>query len=125
MAIGSSRFFGFALWITWKKLQVFLRAHLSHVLGFSLAMWVLIGKIPELEKLFQSYHLQRQEAVGLVLVLGTLSAVLWELFGNRRSRSLQEARFVTAMHALLHELEKFMYGADRESDPSRKLEEFT
>ena len=124
MLLGSNRFFSYVAWVVWKKLQVFVRAHLLHVLAISLGIWVIIRAFPELKLIDQFQHIRWPGVLGLVLILGTICAVLWELFGNKRPVSKQEVRFVVAMLSLLRELGKFTNGRDREPDINERLDKF-
>lgn len=123
MAIGGGKFFGYAAWIAKKKLQVFVRKYMSHVFAIALGALVLIR-----ENESAAQRLARFPVLWQVLILmitgGTVAAALWELFGNKLTTSPQEVRFVRAMRALLHEMERFLAGKDREPNAADRLAEF-
>lgn len=124
--IGGNKFFKVALWIAWKKLQVFVRSHLSHVLAVFLGILVLIREWPELIEIVENRRIGWWQGLILSITLGTIAAALWELevFGSKLSTSPQEVRFVRTMRSLLQQLEKFTYGRDRDPDLDGRLKKF-
>lgn len=124
--IGGNKFFKVALWIAWKKLQVFVRSHLSHVLAVLLGILALVREWHALVEIVQTRHIGWGQGLVLIIIVGTILAALWELelFGSKLSTSPQEVRFVAAMRSLLQGLEKFTYGKDRDLDLEKRLKEF-
>lgn len=124
--IGGKKFFKVAFWIAWKKIQVFVRSHLSHVLAVLLGILVLFREWPELVEIVETRHVGWWQGLIVGITLGTIAAALWELelFGSKLSTSPQEVRFVRTMRSLLQELEKFTYGKDRDPDLNKRLKEF-
>src|SRR5205085_7341012 len=95
-------------WAKKKKLQIFIRAHLSHVLALALAVCVLIREIPDIRDIvFSSNKMHLWHWFILLLTLGTVIAAGWEFFGNKLATSPQEIRFVLGIRSLLTQLEKF------------------
>lgn len=124
--IGGNKFFKVAVWIAWKKLQVFVRSHLSHVLAVLLGILALIREWEALVEMGKTRHIGWAQLLVLIIIIGTIVAALWELevFGSKLSTSPQEVRFVTAMRSLLQGLEKFTYGKDKDPDLDKRLKEF-
>lgn len=123
---GGDIFFKVAGWLAWKKTQVFVRSHLSHVLAVLLGILVLVREGPELIEMWEKGYVGWWQILVIVIVLGTIIAALWELevFGSKLSTSPQEVRFVAAMRSLLQGLERFTYGKDIEPDLDKRLKEF-
>lgn len=124
--IGGGIFFRAALWIAWKKIQVLVRSHLSHILAVLLGVLVLIRELQELVDMVHTRHIGWWQILILGITLGTIAAALWELevFGSKLSTSPQEVRFVRAMRSLLQELERFTYGKDRDLNLDTRLNDF-
>lgn len=121
---GGNKFYSYVAWISKKKVQVFLRTYLSHILALALAFLALYREWPELTLMFQTGHVGFIQILILVIIAATIGAAIWELWGNKLTTSPQEIRFVTAMRLLLQELEKFIYGQDHLKDPDKRLEQF-
>jgi energy-coupling factor transporter ATP-binding protein EcfA2 len=124
MALGGGKFLRLSLWLMRERARAFIRESLLKVLILVLAGLAFIREWPELRLMVQTGHLGWFEGFVLFIIVCTVGAALWELFGNKRKSSPQEIRFVMAMRSLLSELEKFSYGKDREFDLTRRLEDF-
>lgn len=125
MAIGGSKFWRFGIWVAKKKLQVFVRSHLSHVLAATLALLVLYREREELLHMFsRQRHVSGLGWLVLLVTAGTMAAALWEFWGNKLTTSPQEVAFLQGIRSLLFELEKFGWGKDRIADPEARLSQF-
>lgn len=138
MGFGGDKFLFYTLWIYKKKVQVFRRTHLSNFLALLLAVLAFYREWPELRRMaqlvkddwphvgqmIQSGHVGFIDILILIIIVATVGAFIWETWGNKLTTSPQEIRFVTAMRLLLQEMEKFIYGKDREPDPDKRLEQF-
>src|SRR5713101_5810755 len=121
--IGGEKFFGYAAWIAKKKLQIFVRKYMSHVFAIVLGILVLIRENGRAAQWLAQFPVLWQVLI-LMITGGTVAAALWEVFGNKLTTSPQEVRFVCAMRALLYEMEKFVAGKDRVTDPGDRLVKF-
>lgn len=125
MAIGGGKFWRYGVWVAKKKIQVFVRAHLSHVLALALAIMVIVRERGELLQIGRSpHHIGGFGLLVFAVTAGTIVAAIWEFFGNKLTTSPQEIRFLQGIRSLLYELEKFGYGKDRIADPQDRLVQF-
>lgn len=114
-------------WARKKKLQIFIRSHLSHTLALLLAVSVLLRELPEVSgKFFHPGEMRPWDIFIISITAVTVIAALWEFGGNKLATSPQEIRFVLGIRWLLARLEKFkreIEGGDY-ADTSKKLDDF-
>ncbi|HLL72622.1 MAG TPA: hypothetical protein VK363_14360 [Pyrinomonadaceae bacterium] len=109
-------------WEKKKRLQIFIRAHLSHTLALLLAIAVLAREIPEIhEMVLHPSKVQTWHLFILSITVGTIMAAVWEFRGNKLATSPQEIRFVLGIRSLLTQLEKFK----REIEKTTNVETFS
>jgi hypothetical protein len=99
--IGGSKYFLYAAWIVWKKLQSFVRSHLSHIFALVLGAMVLLRERQELATIVLDVHLNLVRVVLILATLGAVLVMLWRIREYTLSTSLREVRFVEGLGILL------------------------
>jgi hypothetical protein len=107
-------------WVKKKRLQIFLRSHLSHVLALFLALLVMFRERHDLYEVWLHPSSTTFWHVFVIFItICTLLAAIWEFSGNKLATTPQDIRFVLAIRSLLTQLEKFKREMEKKAFPER------
>jgi hypothetical protein len=117
------------LWTAKKNVQVWIRKELSHWLAIGLAFAVGYREHDEFVQLYYDVICHTMpsffEIFIVLLLLGTIAAALWEIWGNKLSTSPQEKLFVRVIRSLLLEIEAMLFaGALSQEEAAKRFNNF-
>jgi hypothetical protein len=118
-------YWGHALWILKKQMQVAMRRHLSAFLALILAILVAFSERVELLAIWKIWPPKASWLLIFVITAGTFIAALWELLGNKRKISHQETLFLYGLKTVLDGFDRLLGADDDERNADERLREFT
>jgi hypothetical protein len=124
MAFLAPPFARYVFWVIKKNIQVWIRKQLSHWLAILLAIAVTFREHSLFVQLYCDWLSHTMPSwfdvfVGLLLI-ATIIAAGWEIWGNKLSTSPQEIRFLRGMRSLLLEMEAMVFGGKMSQEQAEK-----
>jgi hypothetical protein len=124
MALLAPPFARYVGWVIKKNIQVWIRKQLSHWLAIGLAIAVTYREHSLFVQLYRDWLCRTKPSwfdvfVALLLV-ATIVAAGWEIWGNKLSTSPQEIRFLRGMRSLLLEMEAMVFGGKMSQEQAEK-----
>lgn len=99
--IGGNKYWLYAAWITWKKLQSFVRTHLSHIFALGLGILLLARERAELISILSDVHLNLVRVFLLVTSVVLMAMTIWRIREYTLPTSANEVRTVAASAILV------------------------
>jgi hypothetical protein len=116
-------------WVIMKNIQVWIRKQLSHWLAIVLAIAVSYREHHEFVQFYYDVVCHMKPSLFDVfvasLLIATIVAAIWEIWGNKLSTSPQEIRFLRGMRSLLLEMEAMVFaGKMSQEEAGKRFDEF-